>query len=135
MVEFWNDVITQAVVKGLLLGLASTALGWAKSSTPGKLNWRGLVLKLPVGVSIGVAAALKGISIDDAMVWASGVGLVEFLDHITKAIVRRFAPGWLGVSGSERAVREFGTHKRTFKPNTAPYKKRDLMDETTQLNH
>jgi len=130
MTELWNDDITQAILKGLLLGAISTALGWAKSSKPGKLDWRGLVLKLPVGVGVGIAATLKGIPFDDAMVWASGVGLVEFLDHITKAIVRRFAPGWLGISGSEKQMRELMSRDVRGEEIT-----RDPFDETTHLNH
>jgi len=106
MMDVINNEMVHIILKGIALGVASVFLGWVKSSKPGKLEWRGFVLKIPVGIAVGIAASYKGLSFEDAMVWASGIGIVGTLDHIIKALVRRLAPGWLGISKHEKIARE-----------------------------
>lgn len=85
----------QDILKGVIIGVLATVIGWLKNSKPGKFQWRGLVLKLPLGIVIGIGAAFYKVPFDDAFSWAAGLGLVEALDKITKIFVRRFFPNWL----------------------------------------
>jgi len=84
-----------ALGRGVVLGVAATLLGWAKSKNRAPLTWKGFVLKLPVGIVVGICASVMGIEFNDALTWASGLGLVEVADKLTKMLVRRFRPTWL----------------------------------------
>jgi len=105
MMEFY----AQAVVRGLLLGIMASFLGWAKNSNPGKFDIRGLIAKLPVGILVGVASSIYEVPFDDTLQWATGLGIDEVLDKVTKAVVRRIRPSWL----------EMPTDRLEFDPETA----------------
>jgi hypothetical protein len=80
------------IIKGALCGVVATLLGWAKSSKPGRFSVYGFMTKLPAGVLVGIIAAWQGVEFDSALTWAAGLGLVEGLDNLTKAVLRRFFP-------------------------------------------
>jgi len=89
------DGIIPAVIRGVILGGLAALLGWAKNSDPGKFSYKGVLLKLPAGILVGLIASLQDIAFDEALHWASGVGLVEVCDKAVKALVRRWYPEWL----------------------------------------
>ena len=89
------DTFTETLVKGLIMGLVSALLGWIKNAQPGKFSVKGLVVKLPAGLFVGVAAASQGLAFNEALDWATGIGLIEVIDKVTKTIVRRFKPDWM----------------------------------------
>jgi len=100
-----KGITAHSIMVGIVMGVCATVAGWLKNSQPGKFEWRGLILKLPVGIVVGIAAATQGIGFDSAMEWASGIGVVSLVDQFVKAVVRRFFPGWLGVSEGEKKAR------------------------------
>ena len=85
------------LAKGLLLGLLSTFTGWLKNSKPGKLSWKGFVVRLPAGLIVGYIAAVYNLQFDDVVSFLSGLGLIEVLDQIVKGVIRRFDPDWLKI--------------------------------------
>ena len=89
----------EAVVKGILMGLIASVLGWLKNSQPGKFRLSGLLVKLPAGVVVGVVAATQDMHFNQALEWATGIGLIEVLDKVAKSIIRRFKPDWMVLSG------------------------------------
>lgn len=87
-----------AIICGALFGLCATIVGWVKNG--GKLSGfqaKGLVLKMPIGVVVGMIAAYKGIGLESAEAWAGAIGLVTVIDGVVKAIIRRFDPTWLSL--------------------------------------
>lgn len=89
---------TETLIKGLVMGFFSAFLGWVKNSKPGTFSVKGLVVKIPAGVVVGMVAASQDIEFNAALDWATGIGLIEVIDKSVKAIVRRFRPGWLSIS-------------------------------------
>ena len=93
------DDLATALVKGAMYGLIATMLGWLKNASPGKFSFKGLIVKLPAGVLVGVVAASQGIQFNAALEWATGIGLVEVIDNLTKLVIRRFRPDWMDLPG------------------------------------
>lgn len=89
------NAFSETLVKGAVMGCLSAVLGWIKSGTPGKFSVKGLIVKLPAGVVVGIVAASQDIEFTAALDWATGVGLVEVIDKVVKVVVRRFRPDWM----------------------------------------
>ena len=77
------------ILKGAFIGFMTVFAGWAKKQEPGKWNWRGLVIRVPTGVVIGVIAAYNGMTFSQAEEWAAGIGLIMCIDYSVKAFLRR----------------------------------------------
>ena len=94
---------TETLLKGLVMGLVSAVLGWIKNAQPGKFSVKGLIVKIPAGVVVGLVAAYQDIEFSAALDWATGIGLIEVIDKVVKTVVRRFHPGWMsmGTGGLE----------------------------------
>ena len=93
------------IIKGAICGIVATLLGWAKSSKPGKFSIYGFMTKLPAGILVGIVSSWQGIEFDSALSWAAGLGLVEGLDNLTKAVLRRFFPDYAYFDGN--SIQEF----------------------------
>jgi len=91
------STFTETIVKGLVMGVFSALLGWVKNAKPGKFSVKGLIVKLPAGVVVGIVAASQGIEFTEALDWATGVGVIEVIDKLMKTIVRRFRPDWMSI--------------------------------------
>lgn len=85
--QFWINILN-----GAFLGFMTVLVGWAKKQEPGKFDYKGLIIRVPTGVIVGVAASIKGISFDEAYSWAAGVGVIMIVDNIIKMIMRKWCP-------------------------------------------
>ena len=81
-----------AILKGAGMGLVTVLIGWAKKQEIEKIDWRGFLLRVPMGMVVGAIAAWKGIPFDDAYQWAAGMGIIMLVDNITKFIYHRLGP-------------------------------------------
>lgn len=79
-----------ALAKGAAMGFVTVLVGWAKKQEMDKLDWRGFLLRVPMGMVVGAIAAWKGIPFDDAYQWAAGMGIIMLVDNITKFAYYRF---------------------------------------------
>jgi membrane protease YdiL (CAAX protease family) len=89
-----TSVALSVVLKGAMMGVVATLLGWLKNQDVDKFDFRGLALKVPVGFIIGALAAYKGIDFNSALDWATGIGLVTVIDQLVKLVLRRIASSW-----------------------------------------
>jgi len=82
--SFWLNI-----GQGALIGSFTVLVGWAKKQDPGKFDIKGLYLRLPTGIVVGILAAYKGLDFTDAYAWAAGVGIIMIVDNISKMVLRR----------------------------------------------
>jgi len=85
--DFWLKVLS-----GAGLGLFTVFVGWAKKQDPGMFDWKGLTVRVPVGLAVGITAAVKEIPYDDAYAWAAGVGVIMLADNLSKIFMRKIWP-------------------------------------------
>jgi len=86
--------LVMSILKGAFMGVIATLIGWLKNTEPGKFEWKGLALKLPIGFVVGAIAAWKGIDFAAAYDWALGIGLITLIDNLVKLVIRRIHSAW-----------------------------------------
>jgi len=77
------------ILRGGLLGIVATVIGWLKSKEVKKFRFKGLLVKIPAGFVIGVTANMLGQEMSEAHELLIGLGAVELLDQLTKVVLRR----------------------------------------------
>lgn len=83
----WKIVLD--ALKGAGLGLFTVLLSWSKKQDVDKFNWKGLAVRVPIGIIVGAMAGVLEVPFNEAHEMAAGIGLIYVLDHIAKLIMRR----------------------------------------------
>lgn len=71
------------------LAIMLVLLGWAKKQKPGRFQWQGLIIKIPIAILIGAYAAKQGIPLFDAYNAMVAMGGILFAEMLIKMIARR----------------------------------------------